>query len=411
MQEFAGKGVMTAYNNRVYVVDELDFESSPASTFTLKQGTEEKEISYADFYKNRYSVEIKDMSQPLLVNLNKRTGQKVVLIPELCKVTGISEDLKRKNAREVNGVLFANAQEKYKRCKAFFEALMESEKSRLEMKRWGVEIDDSPLPVTAYKLPAGEIEISNQTRIDLERFPDFDRELKGMRHEVPITKWGLIYYKEAGKEANMLLTEIGKCIKDWGYPCQRPKEFVLQRPTVENYMKEIKSIPSDLGVQALLIVMPGRKGASPVYHEIKKYLMHDVSIPCQGILQETLARARGLRSIANKVFTQMVAKTAGSPWSFPKLPLMDVPTMVCGVDVHHASKRESILGFVSSTDLECCTFSSTVIRQKEGEEIGTQLEAAMTTACANFYKKNNNFPKRIVVYRDGVSLSQMQTIL
>ena len=61
MQEFAGKGVMTAYNNRVYVVDELDFESSPASTFTLKQGTEEKEISYADFYKNRYSVEIKDM--------------------------------------------------------------------------------------------------------------------------------------------------------------------------------------------------------------------------------------------------------------------------------------------------------------------------------------------------------------
>ena len=61
VSEFVGRGIMTAYNNRVYVVDDVEFDTTPTATFTMRQGGEEKEVSYADFYKNRYSVEIKEM--------------------------------------------------------------------------------------------------------------------------------------------------------------------------------------------------------------------------------------------------------------------------------------------------------------------------------------------------------------
>ena len=156
-------------------------------------------------------------------------------MPEPCKVAGITDDLKRKNAREVNQCLFANAAEKFKRCKGFFEALMESEKCILEIKRWGVELEDRPLPVQAYKLPAGTL-LAGRNEIDLEKHPDFDREIRGMYREVPLEKWGVIYSKRSGKEASALMNELGKCIKDWGYPCQRPKELVINTDSLNDFM-------------------------------------------------------------------------------------------------------------------------------------------------------------------------------
>ena len=53
-----GLSVVTKYtkNHYLYVLDRIDFEQSPLSTFKLKDGTE---ISYQQYYKEKYSVEIK----------------------------------------------------------------------------------------------------------------------------------------------------------------------------------------------------------------------------------------------------------------------------------------------------------------------------------------------------------------
>ena len=85
--------------------------------------------------------------------------------------------------------------------------------------------------------------------------------------------------------------------------------------------------------------------------------------------------------------------------------------MICGVDVHHASKKESILGFAASMDAKVCQFHTSVLRQSEGQEIGLQMEKAIITAAANFNEAAGTWPQRIIVYRDGVSFSQMQAIL
>jgi hypothetical protein len=53
-----------------------------------------------------------------------------------------------------------------------------------------------------------------------------------------------------------------------------------------------------------VFVIQGKKGASPVYHELKKKLVTEVPIPSQMILAETLSRGKGIRSIANKLFIQ-----------------------------------------------------------------------------------------------------------
>lgn len=106
---------MTRYNKRVYHIDEINFDVTPESTFVVNEKGKERTISYSQYYKEKYGVTINDTSQPLLVHIKERTNQKIYLVPETCQLTGISDDLKAKNSREMREELFANAETKYKR--------------------------------------------------------------------------------------------------------------------------------------------------------------------------------------------------------------------------------------------------------------------------------------------------------
>ena len=53
---FPGTSVLTRYNNKTYKIDDLDFDSSPSSTFKNSDG---KDVSYFEYYKNQYNIDIK----------------------------------------------------------------------------------------------------------------------------------------------------------------------------------------------------------------------------------------------------------------------------------------------------------------------------------------------------------------
>ena len=63
---------------------------SPETTFD-KQGTQ---VSYKDYYKTRYNEDVSDLNQPLLINKDRKTGNEVALIPELCQLTGLSDAMR-----------------------------------------------------------------------------------------------------------------------------------------------------------------------------------------------------------------------------------------------------------------------------------------------------------------------------
>ena len=59
-----GLTVLTRYNNKSYRIDEILFDQNPQSTFDC-QG---RVMSYIEYYKTHYNIEIKDKGQPLLLN-------------------------------------------------------------------------------------------------------------------------------------------------------------------------------------------------------------------------------------------------------------------------------------------------------------------------------------------------------
>lgn len=85
----AGQVVLTRYNNRTYVVSEVDFEKTPASVFAHRQGS----MSFMQYYSQQWHLQIQDSGQPLLLCKMPWRPEPVYLVPELCYQTGLSPDM------------------------------------------------------------------------------------------------------------------------------------------------------------------------------------------------------------------------------------------------------------------------------------------------------------------------------
>lgn len=96
-----GQTVMTSYNNKTYRIDDINWDVDPMSTFEKRGGGP---VSFMDYYFQNYNIKVREKKQPLLVSqvrVKKRVGvtgtasasgaeekQQVLLIPELCVLTG-----------------------------------------------------------------------------------------------------------------------------------------------------------------------------------------------------------------------------------------------------------------------------------------------------------------------------------
>jgi len=404
--ELVGRGVMTRYNQRIYRVEDIDYEMNPMKTFTLNEKGQTREITYKDYYKEKYGFDIKDLAQPMLVHVQERRGEesKIYLVPETCMLTGISDDLKAKNSRDMRDILFANAEQKYKRIQTFFTTLMNHEKCKALMQEWKMTLNDTPLHLEGAILDPGVLLIGNKQKIDLRRDAnDFDRKITSLFSQPRLEKWCVFYPKRFKREADSLMKEIQNVVRDFKYPCKPPRRVEIENEFPETWKAAIdKTLGGNPDTGCAIFIIQGKKGASPVYHEMKKKLISEVPVPSQMILAETLSRGKGIRSIANKLFIQCNAKFGGAPWGFENLPMCEVPTMICGVEVFRKMKdrNKSILGWCASIDRFCSRFHSIAkVQGKDDTDVGKSLGQACLESIKKFKEVNKIAPKRIVIYR------------
>ena len=414
-KELHARGVMTTYNRRIYRIEEVSYENSPKDTFLLKEKKMTREVSYIDYYKEKYNVEIHDHDQPMLVHINERTLQKIFLVPETCVLTGITDELKAKNSRDMREILFANAETKYKRIETYFEHLLNNQKCKQMMEQWKVTLDDTPVTIDAVQLHPGSLLINGGKKIDLVRTPEFDREVKDLMDMPKLNKWAIFYPRRFKKEAEALLRDLQNCLRDFKYPCSPPRKVEIDNDNIDTWRASIdNTLKAHTDTEVAIFVIQGKKKASPVYHELKKILVSEIPIPSQMILADTLSRGKGIRSIANKLFIQCNAKFGGIPWGFDGLPMCDKPTMFCGIDVFKKCKAKgcSYSAFVASMDRHCGRFHSEASWNSEGDDLGTMFGKSVINSIQKFKDANGGTaPDRIVIFRDGVSESQLPAVL
>ena len=87
--------VITRYTNKTYRIDEIDWEKNPTTEFNMKNG---EGVSLVKYYADKYGKTIRDTKQPLIISTpplkEQRAGASgpIWLIPELCNMTGLSDE-------------------------------------------------------------------------------------------------------------------------------------------------------------------------------------------------------------------------------------------------------------------------------------------------------------------------------
>jgi hypothetical protein len=93
---------------------------------------------------------------------------------------------------------------------------------------------------------------------------------------------------------------------------------------------------------------------------------------------------------------------------------MDEPCMIVGLDLTHPDpgrEGQSVAAVVASMDGSLSQFSTSLSAQSKEQDVCQNLENSMVDLINAFRKRNGTTPKRIIVFRDGVSDSQFQQVV
>ncbi|VDM10677.1 unnamed protein product [Wuchereria bancrofti] len=97
--------------------------------------------------------------------------------------------------------------------------------------------------------------------------------------------------------------------------------------------------------------------------------------------------------------------------------LIDVPTLIIGIDVTHPTQHEerqnipSVAAIVANLDLYPQSYGANIKIQRKCRESVVYLLDAVRERLVSFYKTTHQKPIRIIVYRDGVSEGQFSEVL
>jgi aubergine-like protein len=188
---FKGMTVVTRYNgDKTYTIEGVDLEKNPSDLFESKEG----KVSYIEYYQKKYNKKILP-NQPLLIFKDRK--EKIIhLIPELCFLTGLTEEM-RANFQLMSRmaeITKGNPKIKVEESLSLLKSIKENDQCQKDMVKWGITVDENPLVITGKKINAGSLELGKRVTVDIENTQDLDRQIqKQMFTQPKINEWAVNY--------------------------------------------------------------------------------------------------------------------------------------------------------------------------------------------------------------------------
>lgn len=410
-----GSVVLTRYNNKTYRIDDILFDNNPLTTF--KRG--DLDVSYVDYYKTQYNIDVTDLKQPLLVNRKevRISGEEnkkefmFCLIPEICYLTGLTDQM-RKNFTVMKDLAVHTKLSPYQRLgsfKKFIDNINNTPAAKEVLAGWGLSIDKTPLIMNARLFEEQTINFGKNMKISAGPNADFSRGITQYEVLEPIDlqSWILLYTRADEKQAESFVSMMMKVAGPTGIRVAQPMLIKVANDRTETYIQAIRKELTNPQIQIVVIIFPTMRDDR--YSAVKRICCSELPIPSQVINSKTLRNESKNRSIVQKIALQMNCKMGGTLWSI-KIPLQKV--MICGIDTYHEAnhKGNAVTGFIASLNGSYTRWYSKAIIQSKKEEIGSGLTASLGLALAAYYTHNNFYPERIIVYRDGVGDGQLRYV-
>ncbi|KAM5181485.1 piwi-like protein 4 [Mantella aurantiaca] len=411
-KEFLGMVVLTRYNNKTYRVDDINWNTKPTDTFQRKDGSE---LTYVDYYKEQYNLELTDLYQPMLVSTLKvkkndaaDAPRAVHLIPELCYLTGLSNRaltdfrLMKDLAMETQ----VNPERRQQRLQNLAESIERNTEASSELTKWGMRLEKQ-ISLTGRVMPPERICMRDNICQPMSA-ADWGRDTRDSRMITakPLKNWLLIFTRRNEDVVEKLIYSLQKVGSGMGFDIEHPKILKVEDSPV--YLMRALQQHVDRDLQMVFCILPSNSKDN--YDSIKKFLSVDMPVPSQCVLSRTLSKQHMLMSVASKIAMQIICKIGGELWAV-EIPLKSL--MVVGIDINKDSqnKSHSVIGFVASTNARLTKWFSRCIIQKTSTNFADCLKVCMQGAIEKWKKYNNDVPNRIIIYRDGVGDGQLQMVV
>ncbi|KAM3867907.1 piwi-like protein 1 [Diretmus argenteus] len=412
-KELIGVVVLTKYNNKTYRIDDIAWDHTPNNTF--KKGA--ADISFKDYYKTQYALDITDGNQALLVSHVKRRGPAgapppgpAMLIPEFCYLTGMTDKMRADFhiMKDLSQHTRLSPEQREGRLTRFVTNIQQNADAQAELNTWGLSFDKRLLNVTGRVLP-GERIYQGPSMYEYNTWTaDWSREMRGVPliSSPALTNWLLFYTRRNLSEAQSLLQTLHRVTGPLGIRVERAVMIEYE----DHQESLFSALQYNVGqhTQIVVVVLPSNR--KDKYDSVKKYLCVDCPTPSQCVLARTLSKPQALMTVATKIALQMACKMGGELWSV-EIPLKQL--MVVGIDCYHdtASGKRSIGALVASLNQGMTRWYSKCVLQDRGQEIMDGLKMALIGALRDFVKFNNCLPLRIIIYRDGVGDGMLQSVV
>lgn len=410
-KEIMGQIVLTAYNNNTYRIDDVDYTVKPSSTFKLRNG---EDISYKDYYNQKYGIRIRNDSQPMLVSRAKpkerRAGQAelIYLVPELCRTTGITDEMRASyqtmNALATHTKLEPRA--RIERLMSFNRRLLNEPKIAEELNDWGLKLDNKLVQLPGHVIPKDKIIMANGNTLT-PKGNNWDGEVRS--NEMLVTchlkDWVIISTSRMKRDTQELVNCIMRASNGMRFRVEQPRVMEIQYDRTNNYTDKLEEVMSRSNPQLMMFIVPNNN--LDRYSAIKKKCCVDRPCLSQVVLTKTIfSKGRPNLTAATKIAIQLNCKLGGAGWT------VEIPTgniMVAGFDVCHdkTTRGRDFGALVASLDSNCSRYFSAVSAHTSGEELSNDLGVNMCKAVRKYQEVNNKLPATIIFYRDGVGEGQI----
>ncbi|XP_047521926.1 piwi-like protein Ago3 [Pieris napi] len=413
-----GSSVMTSYNKKLYRVDAIDDNLTPKSTFERKENGVPVQISYIDYYKKNYNIDIMDWDQPILISRDtkrisgeeKEVDYMICLIPELCQLTGLTDD-QRSNFRLMKDVATytrITPNQRHAAFKQFVSNVLNNESARNRLKGWGLSLAPETIDITARTLPPEALYFGNNVKVPGKPNADWNSDVtkNSVMQAVDIHKWAVLFTDRDKQTTMNFIETVQRCCKPMGITIEKPQLLRLPNDRTDSFVVGLREA-IQTRPQIIVVICPSSRDDR--YSAIKRVCCSDAGIPSQVINARTIMNQQKVRSITQKILLQINCKLGGTLWHI-HIPIKSV--MVVGTDSYHdpTRRRPSVCSFVASYTQSLTKWYSTAVFQEKGQEIIDCLKACLVNSLRHFLVTNGFLPDRIIMYRDGVSDGQFKQV-
>lgn len=204
-----GSGPLVKKENKKFLPSSNDnnyeTQNKSASGSKSSQEFEIKNYSYIDYYWEKYGKKIIP-DQPLLKVINKkRNNQEIFLVPELCYLTGLTENM-RSNfnmMKDMNAKTKGNPTDKLKETQDLIQRILNTPGGKKAIEDWEIELEPEVIRLKGIKINTGNVLMAQQRdgtnqrlKINIDATPDLDRKIQTEMYSQPhLNNWVVSFNK------------------------------------------------------------------------------------------------------------------------------------------------------------------------------------------------------------------------